>query len=184
MRTDREQPVVDRSCLRVVLGFAGGNEVDKRLRGQTAISHQGAVDVEHRVQQIFVVAGQKLQIWPLTRRGRPELSVSHRRILRTPFFFLHGEYARQRRDFELGFQIVRRLGRVRILKEDQRQPAFLVDGPVPVAALPSDSRTATSRATGKRFSFRLLPRRPALLPVRRPWCLPGSGLTSPESFLD
>ena len=81
----RKQPVVDRPRFGVVLGFAGGNQFDERLGGKAAVAHQGAVDVEHRVQQIFVVAGENLQIGTLTT-DRPGSRVSHRRMLRTPFF--------------------------------------------------------------------------------------------------
>src|SRR5262249_11079652 len=45
---------------------------------------------------------------------------------------LHGEHAGQRRNLELGLEIVGRLGRVRILKQDQRQAAFLMDGAIAV----------------------------------------------------
>jgi hypothetical protein len=124
----RKQPVMDRTCLRVVLGFAGRNELDKWLRCKTAISHQRAVHVEHRVKQIFVMAGKNLQIGTLTTDNRnfgvPPAHVAHA--------VLHGENTRQRRDVELGLEIVRGLGRVRILKEDQRQAAFLVNCPVAI----------------------------------------------------
>src|ERR1700730_5397858 len=80
----REQPVVDGSCPRVVFGFAGRNELDERLRRKTAIPHQSPVDVEHGVQQIFVMAGKNLQIGTLATDAG--ISVSHLRMLATPFF--------------------------------------------------------------------------------------------------
>ena len=64
---------------------------------------------------------------------------------------LHGEHAGLRRDLELGFEIVGRLGGVRVLEQDQRQAALFdrsrCSGP---AARPSGSRSAASRATGRR----------------------------------
>ena len=119
----REQPVVDGSCPRVVFGFAGRNELDERLRRKTAIPHQSPVDVEHGVQQIFVMAGKNLQIGTLTADDR-NLGVPPAHVAHT---VLHGEDTRLRCDLELGFEVVRCLGRVRILEEDQRHAAFFVD---------------------------------------------------------
>src|SRR5262245_46291078 len=51
-----QQLVMNRARLRVVLGLAGRNQLDQRLGRETAIAHQRAVDIEHGVQQIFVVA--------------------------------------------------------------------------------------------------------------------------------
>ena len=81
----RQQPVVDRARLRVVLRLAGSDQLDERLGCETAVADQGAVHVEHRVQQIFVVAGEDLQIRD-AHDGRRESRVSQRRMLRTPFF--------------------------------------------------------------------------------------------------
>ena len=79
----RQQPVVDLAGLGVVLGLAGGDQLDQRLGGEAAVADQRAVDVEHGVQQVLVVAGQ------ICRFGRSRrstgISVSQRRMLRTPF---------------------------------------------------------------------------------------------------
>jgi len=64
----RKQPVMNRAGFRVILRFAGRDEFDERFRCKAAISHQSAVYVEHRVKQIFVVAGKDLQIGTLELR--------------------------------------------------------------------------------------------------------------------
>jgi len=124
----RQQPVVDRSGLGVILRLPGGDELDERLGCETAVPHQRAVHVEHRVQQILVMAGEDLQVRTLTPDDRnlriPPAHIAHA--------VLHGEHAGQRRDIELGLEVVGRLGRVRILKQDQRQSAFLVDRAIAV----------------------------------------------------
>src|SRR6516164_1981699 len=61
----REQPVMDRACLRVVLGLAGRDHFNERLGCKTAVAYQRAVHVEHRVQQILVMARQNLEIGTL-----------------------------------------------------------------------------------------------------------------------
>ena len=61
---------------------------------------------------------------------------------------LHGEHAGLRRDLELGLEVVGRLGRVRILEQDQRQAAFLVDRAIAVlrrALLVAEAQPAVRR---------------------------------------
>ena len=61
---------------------------------------------------------------------------------------LHGEHARLRGDLELGLEVVGRLGGVRILEQDQRQAAFLVDRAVAVlrrALLIAEAQPAVRR---------------------------------------
>jgi hypothetical protein len=57
------------------------DELDERLGCETAVTHQGAVHVEHRVQQMLIMTGENLQIGTFTTTT----GIS-RRMLRTPFF--------------------------------------------------------------------------------------------------
>src|SRR4029453_10119575 len=102
--------------------------LNQRLRRETTVSNQGAVHIEHRVKQILVMTGENLQIGTLTTDNRdlriPPAHIAHA--------VLHGEDTWQRRDFELGLEIVSCFRRVWILKEDQRQTAFLVDRAIAV----------------------------------------------------
>jgi hypothetical protein len=124
----RQQAVMQRARLDVVLGLAGGDHLDQRLGCDAAIAHQRAVDVEHRVQQVLVVAGQDLQVgalladdWDL---AVPALHVAHA--------VLHREHAGLGGDVELRLQVVGALCRVGVLEQDQRQAAAFVDRAIAV----------------------------------------------------
>src|SRR6516225_11358996 len=88
----REQSVMDCARLRVILGFARSDELDQWLRGKTAVPNKGSVHIEHGVQQIFIMAGEDLQVGTLATDDRnfrvPPAHVAHA--------ILHGEHARQR----------------------------------------------------------------------------------------
>ena len=141
---DRQQAVVQLARLLVVLGLAGSDHLDQRLGCDAAVADQRAVDVEHRVQQVLVVAGQDLQVRALGADDRdlavPALHVAHA--------VLHREDAGLRRDVELRLQVVGALGRVRVLEQDQRQAAGFVDRLVAVlrrALLVAEAQPAVRR---------------------------------------
>ncbi len=127
-RRHRQQPVMDRARLGVVLGLAGRDHVDQGLGSETAIANECAVHVEHRVQQVLVVAGENLQVRALPADHR-DLAVPTAHVAHA---VLHGEDAGLCRDFELSLEIVGRFRGVWILEQDQWQAALLVDRPVAI----------------------------------------------------
>jgi len=66
------------------------------------------------VKQIFVMAGQNLEIGKLTTNDG-DLRVPPAHITHA---VLHSEHARQRRNIELGLEVICRFRRVGILEED------------------------------------------------------------------
>ena len=118
----REQPVVDGTRGGVVLGLAGRDQLDQRLGGEPAVADQGAVDVEHGVQQVLVVAGEDLQVGVLgAQDGDLGVPAAH-----VPHAVLGREHPGLGGDLQLGVQAVGGLGGVGVLEQDQRQPGLLV----------------------------------------------------------
>ena len=98
-------------------------------------------------------------------RSRRTTGISRVPAAHVAYAVLHGEHARLRRDVELGLEIVGRLRRVRILEQDQRQAAFLVDRAVAIlrrALLVAEAQPAVRRIdqpglrAGRNGALRLL----------------------------
>ena len=120
---DGQQPVVHLSCLLVVLCLSGVEQLKQRFRGDTAVANEHAVDVEGGVEEVLVVAGEGVDVGTLAPDDG-DLTVPSSHVSDA---VLHGEDAWLGEDVELSLQVVRRLGGIGVLEEDERETRSLVD---------------------------------------------------------
>ncbi len=128
----------------VVCGLAGGDELDQRLGGDVAVADEQAVDVEHGVQQVLVVAGEDLQVGRGLRSTG--ISVYQRRMLRTPFLVANTPSCAAISSWVS--QVVGGLGVVRVLEQDASAGRTPADRPVAVlrgAVLVAETQPAVRR---------------------------------------
>jgi hypothetical protein len=68
--SDGEELVVNRPGARVVLRDTRLEQLEERLRGDAAVADEHAVNVERGVEEVFVVAGEAVDVGALTADDR------------------------------------------------------------------------------------------------------------------
>jgi hypothetical protein len=125
----------------VVFCLARIYRIQQKLRRNVAVPNKRAVDIESYVQQVLVVTRQDLKVWALLAYHM-DLSVSAAHVTHA---VLHRKHSQLRGNVQHGLQIVRRVRVVRVLEQDQRRAAGLINDLVPVlrrAGLVSEAQPA------------------------------------------
>ena len=120
---DRQQAVMDFFRLYIILRLAGNEQLVQQFGGEAAIAHQRAINVKHGVQQIFVMAGQNLQLGLFAAQDRDfDIPAPH-----VADAILGRDDAGLGGYFELGVDVVGRLGVVGILKQNALQTGGFIN---------------------------------------------------------
>lgn len=113
--SNRQQPVMDRPCARVVSRLACFDHLQERLWSDVAVPYQHTIDVKAGVQQVLIVAGEdrEFRVFLLDNR---DLHVPSAHVANT---ILHGNHTWLCSDIQQSFQVVGSLGVVWVLEQNE-----------------------------------------------------------------